>query len=59
MKNVRSVSSEIKGDKPPTNTVVLYGSDDDNCSPFGPMRFDRMARAWAWCFHDSSLGMYR
>ena len=44
----------MSGDSPPTNSVVLYGSEDVSCSPLGPMRFDRIARACAWCFHDSS-----
>lgn len=53
-KNVFKVSSEIRGDSPPTKTVVLYGSVDVSCSPFGPIRLLRIARACAWCFHDSS-----
>jgi hypothetical protein len=58
-KNVFKVSSEIRGDRPPTKTVVLYGSVDVSCSPFGPMRLLRIARACAWCFHDSSTSEYR
>ena len=48
----------FRGDRPPTKTVVLYGSVDVSCSPFGPMRLLRIARAWAWCFHDSSIREY-
>ena len=58
-KNVFKVSSEIRGDSPPTKTVVLYGSVDVSCSPFGPIRLLRIARACAWCFHDSSTSEYR
>ena len=58
-KNVFKVSSEIRGERPPTKTVVLYGSVDVSCSPFGPIRLFRIARACAWCFHDSSTSEYR
>src|SRR6267142_921937 len=58
-KNVLKVSSEIRGDRPPTKTVVWYGSVDVSCSQVGPIRLLNIARACAWCFHDSSTREYR
>jgi len=51
-----SSQAVIRGDNPPTKTVVLYGSTDVSGSPFG---LSNIVPTWRYCFQESTKVAYR